>query len=103
MCSARPIIPALAKLSVATYRRHRDIASRRPVGRSGLIDDVLERLEGLVEPLLAATILLVVGLRGNVAKHLFEVVLACGQHGAVVVIGDACSKYEPLPSGVYEA
>jgi hypothetical protein len=73
-----------------------------PSGRSGLTDDVLERLEGLVEPLLAATVLLVVGLRSNVAKQLFEIVLASGQHGAVIVTGEACSKYEPLASGVDE-
>jgi hypothetical protein len=36
------------------YRRRRDIASGRAA--SGLIDDVLERPEGLVEPLLPAAI-----------------------------------------------
>jgi hypothetical protein len=58
----------------------------------------------LVEPLLEATILVVVGLGSNAAKQLFEVVLASwrGSHGAVVVTGDACSKYEPLASGVDE-
>ena len=80
---------------------HRDAASSTPLP-SGLIDDVLERLEGLVKPLLASTVLLVVGLRSNVAKQLFKIVLAGGQHGAVGVIGEACSKDEPFASGVDE-
>jgi len=65
-----------------------------------LIDHLIEQLEGVVEPLLAATVLLVVGLSGNVAKQLFEVVLPGGQHDAV--IGEACSKREPLTSSVDE-
>ncbi len=67
-----------------------------------LIDDLLERLKGLVEPLLSATVLLVVGLGGDVAEQLFKVVLPGGQHGAVRVICEVCSKDEPFASGVDE-
>jgi len=78
-----------------------DIASGRG-GLSVLIDDLLERSKGLVESLLAATVLLVVGLRGDIAEQLFQVVLLGGQHGTVCVIGEACSKYESFASGVDE-
>jgi len=68
-----------------------------------LIDDVIECLEGLVESLLAATVLLVVGLSGNVAKQLFKIVVPGGQHDAVSVIDEAGSKHEPLAGCVDEA
>ncbi len=63
---------------------------------------VIERLEGLIESLLAATVLLVVGLCGNVAKQLFEVFIPGGQHDALSLIGEARSKDEALARGVDE-
>ncbi|MDQ6728518.1 MAG: hypothetical protein M3066_20500 [Actinomycetota bacterium] len=67
-----------------------------------MTDDVIERLERLVEPLLATTVLLVVGLSGNVAKQFFKIVVPGSQHDAYAVVGEACSKHEPLASGVDE-
>ena len=67
-----------------------------------MTEDVIERLEGLVEPLLAATVLLVVGLSGNVAKQLFKIVVPGGQHGAFSIIGEARSKDEALAGGLDE-
>jgi hypothetical protein len=51
--------------------------------RSGLLDEAIEHLEGLIEPLLAATIGLVVGFSGEVAKQLFEVIVIARQHDAL--------------------
>lgn len=93
----RPLWPTRA----VTQRRHCDIGSRER-WPSGLIDNSIERLEGLIEPLLAAAVLLVVSLCGNVAKQLLQVVLPGGQRGAVRVIGEACSKHDPFAGGVDE-
>jgi len=43
---------------------------------------LLRTLEGLIEPLLAPTVLLMVGLRGDEASQPVEIILVADQHDA---------------------
>lgn len=61
-------------------------------------DHVVQDLEGLIEPLLAATVLLVVRFRGNEADQLVEIIFVAGQHDAL--LPRLRSEHETLAGGV---
>ncbi len=66
--------------------------------RASVSERIPEHFEGLIEPLLPATVLLVVGLRGHEIDELLKIILVAGEHDAPV--GEARSVHEPFAGGI---
>lgn len=70
------------------------------LGTDGVLECVVEDLERGVEPLLSRRVVFVVGLGGDVAEQLIEIIFAAVQDDHAVV-RDGCPEHDPL-AGVVE-